>query len=62
MNKKVELNIDGKVLELPTITGSEGEEGMDISALRSKTGFITLDPGYGKFPGSPQTGDARGWD
>ena len=47
MNKKVELNIDGKVLELPTITGSEGEEGMDISALRSKTGFITLDPGYG---------------
>ena len=47
MNKKVELNIDGKVLELPTVTGSEGEEGMDISALRSKTGFITLDPGYG---------------
>ena len=47
MNKKVEMNIDGKVLELPTIAGSEGEEGMDISALRSKTGFITLDPGYG---------------
>ena len=47
MNKKVELNIDGKILELPTIIGSEGEEGMDISALRSKTGFITLDPGYG---------------
>jgi citrate synthase len=47
MNKKVELNIDGKTLELPTIVGSEGEEAMDISALRSSTGFITLDPGFG---------------
>lgn len=47
MNKKVELNIDGKILELPTVIGSEGEVGMDISALRSKTGYITLDPGYG---------------
>ena len=29
------------------ITGSEGEKAIDISRLRSETGFITLDPGYG---------------
>jgi citrate synthase len=39
--------IDGKPLELPTIVGSEGETGIDITSLRSKTGCITLDPGYG---------------
>ncbi len=33
--------------ELPTKTGSEGEVGIDITQLRSKTGAITLDSGYG---------------
>ena len=47
MNRPVELNIDGKPFELPTVTGSEGEVGIDISTLRNKTGCITLDPGYG---------------
>lgn len=47
MNRTVELNIDGKPFELPTVTGSEGEVGIDISTLRNKTGCITLDPGYG---------------
>jgi len=47
MNRPVELNIDGKSFELPTVTGSEGEVGIDISSLRNKTGAITLDPGYG---------------
>lgn len=47
MNGTVELIIDGKPLALPTITGTEGEVGIDIGALRSKTGCITLDPGYG---------------
>jgi len=47
MNGKAELIIDGKSLELPTITGTENETGIDISALRAKTGCITLDPGYG---------------
>ena len=47
MNGKVELIIDGKPLDLPTVVGSEGEVGIDISTLRSKTGCITLDPGYG---------------
>ena len=47
MNGTVELIIDGKPLELPTVTGSEGEIGIDIGKLRAKTGCITLDPGYG---------------
>jgi len=47
MKSTVELNIDGKPLELPTIVGSEGEVGIDISSLRNATGCITLDPGYG---------------
>jgi citrate synthase len=40
------LEVGGKSLELPVVVGSEGERGIDISALRSKTGHITLDPGY----------------
>ena len=45
-NETCRLIIDGKELELPVVVGSEGERGIDISALRSQTGYITLDPGY----------------
>ena len=41
------LEYAGKPLSLPVITGSEGEVGIDISQLRSKTGAITFDPGFG---------------
>ena len=41
------LHLDGKEYELPTTTGSEGEVGIDISKLRSASGTITLDSGYG---------------
>ena len=47
MNGTVELIIDGKTLELPTLVGTENEAGIDIGSLRAKTGYITLDPGYG---------------
>jgi citrate synthase len=47
MNGTVELIIDGQTLELPTYVGTEGEVGIDIGTLRSKTGAITLDPAYG---------------
>jgi citrate synthase len=47
MNGTVELNVKGKPLVLPTVVGSEGEVGIDISSLRNQTGCITLDPGYG---------------
>ncbi len=40
------LKIDGKEIELPIILGSEGERAIDISELRSKSGFITYDNGY----------------
>ncbi|HEX6199903.1 MAG TPA: citrate synthase [Thermoanaerobaculia bacterium] len=41
------LLLDGAEHELPVVTGSEGEKGIDVTALRTATGAITLDPGYG---------------
>lgn len=41
------LHINGKDFEFPLVTGSEGEVGIDVKTLRSATGAITLDPGYG---------------
>ncbi len=38
---------DGQSIELPVLTGSENEQAVDISKLRSQTGYITMDPGYG---------------
>ncbi|MBX3168872.1 MAG: citrate synthase [Candidatus Eremiobacteraeota bacterium] len=38
---------EGKEIDLPVITGSMGEVGVDISKLRSSTGAITMDLGYG---------------
>jgi citrate synthase len=43
----VRVEINGEVLELPVITGSENEKGIDITQLRQKTGHITVDPSYG---------------
>ena len=37
---------DNQTLEMPVITGSEGERGLDISSLRKETGTVTLDYGY----------------
>src|SRR5437867_7411434 len=47
MEKTAELNLDGKTCKLPIVEGTEQERAIDISALRDKTGFITLDDGYG---------------
>jgi len=33
--------------DFPVITGTEGEKAIDISKLRDKTGYITLDEGFG---------------
>ena len=41
------LEIDGKVHELAVIEGTEHERAIDIASLRSSTGCITLDDGYG---------------
>ena len=37
---------DGQYLELPVLTGTANEKAIDISKLRKKTGYITLDPGF----------------
>ncbi|MDJ0842033.1 MAG: citrate/2-methylcitrate synthase, partial [Acidobacteriota bacterium] len=43
---RAELSLGNQKIELPIVVGSEGEKAVDISKLRSQTGFITLDPGY----------------
>ncbi|HAD62042.1 MAG TPA: citrate (Si)-synthase, partial [Planctomycetaceae bacterium] len=40
------LSLDGNTYDLPLITGSEGERGVNIARLRSESGMITVDPGY----------------
>jgi citrate synthase len=46
MSESAELRLGDKTIKLPIIVGSEGEHAIDISKLRSETGYITLDPGY----------------
>ncbi|MBN2309744.1 MAG: citrate synthase [Candidatus Hydrogenedentes bacterium] len=40
------LVVDGKEYEFPVVEGTEGEHAIDISTLRARSGYITLDPGY----------------
>ncbi|MGD2185116.1 MAG: citrate synthase [Desulfobacterales bacterium] len=47
MKDTIKLRYGKKEYELPVVEGSEGEKAIDISQLRTRTGFITLDPGYG---------------
>ena len=47
MSKKyAELKIGNKIYNLPIIKGTESDYAIDISSLRSETGFITLDYGF----------------
>jgi citrate synthase len=41
------LRIGEREIELPVVHGTEGDDALDIGRLRSDTGLITLDPGYG---------------
>ncbi|MBN2840857.1 MAG: citrate (Si)-synthase, partial [Coriobacteriia bacterium] len=45
--KTATLTFGSDTFELPTVEGSEGEVGVDVRSLRSETGLITFDPGYG---------------
>ncbi len=47
MADTAQLKIADMIVELPIVVGSEGEKAVDISKLRSETGYITLDHGYG---------------
>ena len=44
---KAKLIYESSELDLDIIQGTEKEKAIDISSLRSKTGLITMDPGYG---------------
>jgi citrate synthase len=43
---KAILEIEGARYEFPVVEGSEGERAVDISELRARTGYVTLDPAY----------------
>nr|WP_316896527.1 citrate synthase [Pseudodesulfovibrio indicus] len=45
--KTAQLILDGKTYDLPVIVGTENEHAIDIRCLRTDTGYITYDPGYG---------------
>jgi len=47
VSEKIQVNLNGKNVDLPIVTGTEGEKGIDISTLRQQTGYVTLDQGYG---------------
>tara|TARA_B100000902_G_scaffold269128_1_gene255069 strand:+ start:43 stop:1329 length:1287 start_codon:yes stop_codon:yes gene_type:complete len=54
MGKKAELHYEGKVYEIPVVTGTENESALDISKLRGQSGLITLDRGF-KNTGSTES-------
>lgn len=47
MSDQATLTVDGKSYDLAMTTGSENERCIDVQQLRSQTGCITLDPGFG---------------
>lgn len=47
MNEKATLHIGNKSYDLDMTTGTENEKCIDIQNLRSTTGCITMDPGFG---------------
>ena len=47
MSHTCRIELDGKPHDFPVIEGTENELGIDISTLRDRTGYITLDDGYG---------------
>jgi citrate synthase len=54
MSEVAKIELDGKVYELPIVTGTENEKAIDISKLRALSGYITLDYGF-KNTGSTQS-------
>lgn len=47
MSKKARIIIEEREVEYPIIIGTEGEKAIDCTSLRSDTGYITFDDGYG---------------
>jgi citrate synthase len=46
MSETAKIIVDGKEFEFPVIEGTENEKAIDISSLRAKTGYITIDEGF----------------
>ena len=47
MSHTCRIELDGKSYDFPTVEGTENELAIDVSALRDRTSYITLDDGYG---------------
>jgi citrate synthase len=46
INETAEVKIGDERFEFPVITGTENEKAIDISSLRAKTGYVTMDLGF----------------
>jgi citrate synthase len=46
VGENARIVVDGKELEVPVITGTESEKGIDIQNLRARTAVVTLDPAF----------------
>jgi citrate synthase len=46
VSEKAEIKIGNQTFEAPIVVGTENEKGIDIGALRAKTGVVTLDPAF----------------
>ncbi|MBC9813245.1 citrate synthase [Crocinitomicaceae bacterium CZZ-1] len=46
MSEIAKVELEGKVYEFPVVEGTENEKAIDITKLRSLTGYITIDSGY----------------
>ena len=44
-SEKAVITLNGKSFDFPVVGGTEGNKAVDISTLRSRTGYITLDEG-----------------
>jgi citrate synthase len=44
--EKAILQLDGQQYDLPVVTGTAQEKGIDVTRLRTESGCITLDPGF----------------
>jgi citrate synthase len=55
MGEIAKLELNGEIFEFPVIEGSENEKAIDISSLRAKSGYITIDSGF-KNTGSTKSG------
>ena len=46
MTEKATISLGDAGLEVPVVVGTEGEHAVDVGQLRTKTGFVTLDPAF----------------